>query len=375
MDDLKVRPRVMLVGPMPPLKGGITTFLLNLVNSPMNKRYEFVTFSISRPQKANVIDNWGYTSMFRGGLRRILYGIALTIWRFLKFPVVLARGHIDLVETHGSDYQSFWEAVAYTAVARLMRRRVLLRIGGAFDQFHAASSAVVKHVIQASLRTPHVVIVQSALMQTYVESVSGVYNILVLPNWTRAPIYAGNRPLRRNPSFIFIAGNEARRKGVEEVIRAAQILEAKGSPARFHMVAVVPQLAERIERLDLSIIEKVEGFVEQQRILEIMREGDAFLLPSHGEGFPNSLLEAMACALPSIVTPVAAVPEIVALGGGAIIVPIGDAEALASAIETLASDADLRRSLGAQARLSASKNFTAEVVLQRLETAYEKLLS
>ena len=373
--DPKERPRVMLVGPMPPLKGGITTFLLNLINSPMNKRYEFVTFSTSRPQKSNVIDNWGYTSMLRGGVRRILYGIALTAWRFLKFPVVLAQGRINLVQTHGSDYQSFWEAMAYTAVSRLMGRRVLLRIGGAFDHFHAASLPIVQRIIQASLRIPHIVIVQSAFARRYVEEVSGINSILILPNWTRAPIYAGDRPLRQNPRFMFIAGNEARRKGVEEVIRAAQILEGKASPARFHMVAIVPQLADRIDQLNLTMIDRIEGFVEQKRILAIMRECDVFLLPSHGEGFPNSLLEAMACSLPSIVTPVAAVPEIVALGGGAIMVPAGDAEALASAIEALASDPQLRRTLGEQARQSVSQNFTAQKVLRLLENAYETLRS
>ena len=122
------RPGVMLVGPTPPLKGGITTFLLNLMSSPLKTSFEFVSYSISRPQKKNVIDNWGWSSLLKGGLGRLFYGIFLTSYRFFVFPFVLGAQKIDIVQTHGSDYQSFWEAVAYTFVARIFRRPVLLRL-------------------------------------------------------------------------------------------------------------------------------------------------------------------------------------------------------------------------------------------------------
>jgi glycosyltransferase involved in cell wall biosynthesis len=365
----------MLVGPMPPLKGGITTFLLNLMASPLNKHFEFVPYSISRPQKKNVIDNWGYGSMLRGGIRRILYGIALTAWRFFVFPFILTIRKIDLVQTHGSDYQSFWEAVAYSIVSRIMGRRVLLRIGGAFDLFHSNSSPLVKRLIESSLRVPHYVIVQSQFTRDYVRAVSKIPNILILANWTRVPIFEGERPRKENPIFMFIAGNEARRKGIEEIISAAQILQRQSSRSRFRLVAMVPQLVNRIQELGLTNISGFDGIVEHERMLDIMRESDAFLLPSHGEGFPNSLLEAMACALPCIVTPVAAVPEIVATGGGALVVPVGDATALAAAIERLTSDPQLSKELSEQARRSICRNYRAETVLVPLENAYKQLLS
>ena len=369
------RPRVMLVGPMPPLKGGITTFLLNLSASPLRERFEFVSYSISRPQKKNVIDNWGYGSMLRGGMRRIIYGIAITAWRLVAFPFALIGRKIDLVQTHGSDYQSFWEAIAYSIVSRLMGKRVLLRIGGAFDQFHKKSSTPVRRLIEAALRVPNCVIVQSRFTRDFVRAVSTATNVLILPNWTRAPIFEGDRPLRENPIFMFIAGNEARRKGIDEVIEAAQALQESGSRARFRLVAMVPQLVERIQQRGLTNIVKIDGMVEHHSMLEIMRESDAFLLPSHGEGFPNSLLEAMACAMPCIVTPVAAVPEIVANGGGAIVIPVGDAKGLAVAIDKLTLEPSLRKKLGEEAKRSISLNYLVEQVLSPLEAEYRKLLS
>src|SRR5262245_6917283 len=64
-------PRILLVGPMPPTKGGITTFILNLMNSYLKDDFEFVPYNITRPPKRDVIDNWGYSAVLRGGLVRI----------------------------------------------------------------------------------------------------------------------------------------------------------------------------------------------------------------------------------------------------------------------------------------------------------------
>src|SRR5215831_2785477 len=112
------RPRILLVGPMPPTKGGITTFMLNLMASYLNEEFEFVPYTTTRPPKRDVIDNWGYGAVFRGGPVRILQGIFLTIARFLAFPYVVLARRIDLVQIQASDYQVFWEGVIYAILAR-----------------------------------------------------------------------------------------------------------------------------------------------------------------------------------------------------------------------------------------------------------------
>jgi hypothetical protein len=58
----------MLVGPMPPTKGGMTTFMLNLMASPLNEEFEFVPYTVSRPPKKDVIANYGYGAILRDGI-------------------------------------------------------------------------------------------------------------------------------------------------------------------------------------------------------------------------------------------------------------------------------------------------------------------
>jgi glycosyltransferase involved in cell wall biosynthesis len=150
-------------------------------------------------------------------------------------------------------------------------------------------------------------------------------------------------------------------------------LDASGCRARFHLVAMTPSLVDRVDALHLNNIHAVEGPVEHGRVLDLMRKTDIFLLPSHGEGFPNSLVEAMAAGMASVVTPVGAVPEMVA-DGGALVIPVGDAGALRSAIERLAADHELRRRLGKEAQRAVCARYTPSSALCPLAEAYRYIL-
>ena len=139
------RPRIMMVGPWPPTKGGMTTFMLNVVNSDLGRRYDFIRFTTSRPGKRNVKDdNYGYRAIFRGGARRAAAGILITLWHVLIYPFALLRHRPGAVQIHASDFQAFWEAAAYVFMARLFRFPVLLYVGGSFDHFWDASPARVR---------------------------------------------------------------------------------------------------------------------------------------------------------------------------------------------------------------------------------------
>jgi hypothetical protein len=177
------RPTVMLVGPMPPSKGGVTTFMQNLMASPLNVEFEFVPFTTSRPPKKNVSENWGYRAVLRGGIGRIVRGALVTLWHLLKFPFAVIGGRIDLVQIQASDYQVFWEAALYAAMARILRRPVLFRIGGAFDIFHGGASSIERRLIAAVLRLPDVVIAQSVFASNYVRAAGRIGEIVLLPNW------------------------------------------------------------------------------------------------------------------------------------------------------------------------------------------------
>ncbi len=128
-----MRPRVLMVGPWPPNSGGVTTFMRNVVSSPLKEQYEFIPFSTSRPSKRNVKgDNYGYVAVFRGGLKRVVQGILITLWHLAIYPYILAARRPQVIQIQASDFQAFWEASLYVLVAKIFRCPVVLRIGGSF---------------------------------------------------------------------------------------------------------------------------------------------------------------------------------------------------------------------------------------------------
>jgi glycosyltransferase involved in cell wall biosynthesis len=359
---------------MPPTKGGITTFMLNLMASYLTEQFGFVPYTTTRPPKRDVIDNWGYGAVLRGGPVRTLQGILLTIARFIAFPFFVIARRIDLVQIHASDYQVFWEGVMYATLTRAVGRPAVLRLGGSFDLFHGGSPPLIQRWIAAALRIPQCIIAQSQFARDYLRRAGRTREIIVLPNWIRDPNLTPKTTTDpSHPICLFIASNEARRKGIEEVVEAMRQLDAAGCPARFHLVAMTPSLGDRVEALRLNNVHAIEGPAEHARVLELMRSADIFLLPSHGEGFPNSLVEAMAAGMACVATPVGAVPEMVA-DGGALVIPVGDAAALRSAIERLAANPELRHRLGEEAQRSVRARYTPASALPPLSDAYTRLL-
>ena len=359
---------------MPPTTGGVTTFMLNLMASHLDETFAFIPFSTSRPPKQNVTNNYGYAAMFRGGLRRVLLGALITLWNVARFPIVLLSTGADIVQIQASDYQAFWESAVYAIMARLLGRIVLFRIGGAFDQFHGSAGPTARRLIAATLRLPDGVIAQSEFAKQYIAAAGRKATITVVPNWSSRPVYDAPRPVNDPPVGLFVAGSDAHRKGIEEVLTAASRLQDQGCAVRLHLLAMSPALVARVLELGLSNVVAREGPVPHAELLDIMRRVEIFLLPSHGEGFPNSLIEAMAAGMAPVATPVGAVPEI-ASASGAVLVPVRDAAALADAIARLAGDPELRRTVSENARETVRRRFMPQAALSGLHELYQDTLA
>jgi len=100
-----------------------------------------------------------------------------------------------------------------------------------------------------------------------------------------------------------------------------------------------------------------------------------FVLPSRSEGLPHSIVEAMARGLPIVGSEIGGIPELLA-GGGGVVVPPGDPDALAQALVALAVDPERRTALSV-ASLERAQRFAPQVVAAamsaRLAEAYPEL--
>jgi glycosyltransferase involved in cell wall biosynthesis len=117
------------------------------------------------------------------------------------------------------------------------------------------------------------------------------------------------------------------------------------------------EVAATVEARGLS--DRVELLGAEGAVAELLTRSDIFVLSSRSEGFPVSILEAMAAGLPVVATHVGGIAEAVVDGETGILVPAADPQALAGALERLAADVELRRRLGAAGRARALRLFDA----------------
>lgn len=95
-----------------------------------------------------------------------------------------------------------------------------------------------------------------------------------------------------------------------------------------------------------------------EEVAELLAASDLFCFPSHGEGMPNALLEAMATELPSVATRVGGVPEAIRHGVEGLLVERGDEAALIREVRSLLGDPSARMRMGRAARCRALERFS-----------------
>lgn len=110
-------------------------------------------------------------------------------------------------------------------------------------------------------------------------------------------------------------------------------------------------------------------------VAEWLRGMDLFVLPSLAEGISNTVLEAMASALPVIATAVGGNAELVVEGETGSLVPAGDTDALATSIGSYLHDPVMRRCQGAAARRRVERMFSIRAMVEGYAGLYDRLLS
>ncbi len=118
---------------------------------------------------------------------------------------------------------------------------------------------------------------------------------------------------------------------------------------------------------DLGIKEDVifTGYVGGEELKPLYAHADFFVMPSLWEGFGQTIVEAMACGAPCLVSKVASIPEVA--GDAALYVDPHDTEGIAKAMAKLADDKNMRKELGAKGREQAKKFSWEKCARQTLE--------
>jgi glycosyltransferase involved in cell wall biosynthesis len=175
---------------------------------------------------------------------------------------------------------------------------------------------------------------------------------------------------------LFCARLHKRKRPVAFVEMAAELVR-RGLAATFAIVGPddgeLAAVRELISDKGLEEVVRYEGALDYDAVIARMQEADVYVLPSVHEPFPMSLLEGLALGLPSVCTDTCDISKPLRDHGAAIITD-GSIAAMASAVQAILEDPDLRSELTWNARKVVAELFSMEAVGNRLERTYRAVV-
>lgn len=162
-------------------------------------------------------------------------------------------------------------------------------------------------------------------------------------------------------------------KGHRDLFAALDLIKDKlSTPWRLLLIGRDQGIESELRSLaeESGFAGHVEWLGERSDAQALLAAADIAVLPSHEEGFSNSLIEAMCCGLPVIATSVGGNVDAVAHEATGLLTPVRDPQALAVALMRFYEDAGLRSRLGAAARARAVSNFSIDDCVARYVNLY-----
>lgn len=299
---------------------------------------------------------------------------ALSLFPLLRVCATVAAlglaGAVDLAHVNLSSHGSTLRKVAVVAVCRAVRLPVVLHLHasdypGFFDRLPRAAQRAVRRMFRRAAS----VVVLSESWRAYVCGTLHVSpaRVTVLPN--AAP--AGPAPARRGgrPELLFL-GRLGERKGVPELLAALGRAELAHVHTTLAGDGPVAEYRLRAAGLGLADRTSFPGWVDEAAASALLARAAVLVLPSHAEGSPLAVIEAFAHRVPVVTTPVGGVPELVTDGVDGLLVPPGDAAALAAALTRLVTDEPLRAALAAGAGATWARSHTVDAYAARLSAVW-----
>jgi glycosyltransferase involved in cell wall biosynthesis len=266
---------------------------------------------------------------------------------------------------------SILRKLAIALCLKWRNRKIIIHLHGAkFQEYY-----IQRILVRILARISNALVCITEQMKDFIEKENVKCKIFVIPNLCETiaenPVDLGNR---NEKVSIAYAGRYSKKKGVYDLLEAFEM-------AKFDIPVRLNLYGDGEEKKVENIVKKsakkylitVNGWIEHNEYIKKLPSYDFLVLPSYGETFGLVLVEAMGFGIPVVSTYAGAIPEVVKNGETGLLVNAGDVSDLAQTMEKLASDKDLRISLGKNAWMDVRERFSSDRVLNLLEEMYKAM--
>jgi glycosyltransferase involved in cell wall biosynthesis len=384
------KPGLLMFVPMPPPQAGPEISSEILVHSPLKDHFDLIV----------IPSNVHPTNAGKGNIT--LPSVMRLLAALFKVTAVLAVKRPRYVYTIlNQNFSGFVRDSIIVLIGKAFGKKAVLHFrGSTFHLFYTRQNFFFKAYIRFILRLTDAIILQAQWIKERFAGLVPEAKLKVIPNAVPAEAFIerGERAkgLNGNGVTVLYLNHISVAKGFKVLLDAMREIVAERDDIRFLIAgdridreknifhdeagrAIVfedlsadfgkilkdPQTRERIQFI---------GEVSDKKSKEeLFRAADLFVLASYSEGFPLSVLEAMAAGLPLVVTPVGALKEILQDGVNALFVEPGKADDLREKILRLADEASRRKEMGERNQSLVRSRFTVDHVADEMASALKGL--
>ena len=298
--------------------------------------------------------------------------LLLALWRF---TLTLTEG-CRAVYIHTASFNSYYRKCLFMIPAILLGRRLIVHIHPSyFSQFIADLRGIKKHVTRAVLSRAAAFIVLTPEIRDDMARLFPGKSIHVLHNPVDVQGMGNSCGIGRRPGHLLFLGWYMKRKGVYDLVDAVRILREKHHDvsADFFGTKEVEELRGYVFEQGLSDSVRIHGWIGEEEKLKALHGCGMLVLPSHTEGIPNVILEAMATKTPIVSTLVGGLKDVLRDGENAVIAEAGNAVDLSRKILLLLQDPDLAARIAENAYREACEKYDLPIIKAELRTILHRV--
>jgi glycosyltransferase involved in cell wall biosynthesis len=340
--------KVLVVAPSVTARGGIVSVLRLHMEMPL-----------WREANCELLSTYVDGTTFRKALAALR--------AYLLAPVKIAKS--DIVHVHVAGQFSLLRKLPIALIARLFRKVLVVHVHAFSSEslFEATPSWAIRLVLGHADR----IIALSDGWAKVIRDHLPHARVSVIPN----PVPERAVGLKDRRRIVLFAGKLEPRKGYLTLLQAAPLVLEKYPDAQFWFAGHGELDAASKEAARLGVTGSVHllGWTNCDTLNSLYQESTVFCLPSHGEGVPMSVLEAMSHATPVVCTPVGGLPEIIVDGENGLFANVGDATSVGKSILHLLDDPAYASSVACAGRRTVQQVCGMKMVEDRLLQLYQRV--
>jgi len=356
----------MLNNEFPPLGGGTGTVNLELLNQFKNNK----DFSIDVITSGNSFEQ--KLIQFSDNIR--IFKVAVdsknihhaSNFELIKYTYKATLKALKLQKTEKYDLSFAWSTVPAGFVSFLLRilfgLPFIVRVGGpdipGFEERYKSIYKLISPLIKVIWKKSNLLITKCKTEYDMMGAINSRLKIKTIYNGVDTNKFYPKKKAIQMPLNIICPARLIKRKGQDILIKAIAQLKEKNIIYHINFIGDGDEkynYEKLAKQLNVSEQIKFSAYVEREKMKEQYQNADLFVLPSYNEGMSNSLLEAMACGLPVIVTDVGGTEELVEANINGYIFNAGDANKLIAILEQIQNNIKILTELGKNSYKKASK--------------------